>query len=116
MREDDLCDLLKFDKKMLRAKLATLKIDKFIVVKLKIETGEDGKAIKMNCWFINYKYKKYKINSHQPTSLHKQLFIQFVIINIWITLDTVCLNTSIITQLLSDLNPIPFTKKPQNKL
>ena len=55
MREDDLGDLLKFDKKMLRAKLATLKIDKFIVVKLKIETGEDGKAIKMNCWFINYK-------------------------------------------------------------
>jgi len=66
MREDDLCDLLKFDKKMLRAKLATLKIDKFIVVKLKIETGEDGKAIKMNCWFINYKIfvniVKYKLD------------------------------------------------------
>jgi len=66
MREDDLGDLLKFDKKMLRAKLATLKIDKFIVVKLKIETGEDGKAIKMNCWFINYKIfvniVKYKLD------------------------------------------------------
>ena len=40
MREDDLCDLLKFDKKILRAKLATLKSDRFVQVKLKIETGE----------------------------------------------------------------------------
>ena len=39
MREDDLCDLLKFDKKILRAKLATLKSDRFVQVKLKIETG-----------------------------------------------------------------------------
>ena len=28
LREDDLCDLLKFDKKVLRAKLATLKQDR----------------------------------------------------------------------------------------
>ena len=66
MREDDLCDLLKFDKKVLRGKLATLKSDKFLVVKLKIETGEDGKAAKMNCWFINYRIfvniVKYKLD------------------------------------------------------
>jgi hypothetical protein len=42
MREDDLCDLLKFDKKILRAKLATLKSDRFVQVKLKIETGESN--------------------------------------------------------------------------
>ena len=40
IREEDLCDLLKFDKKVLRAKLATLKSDKFLVVKLKIETAK----------------------------------------------------------------------------
>jgi len=66
MREDDLCDLLKFDKKVLRAKLATLKSDKFVQVKLKIETGEDGKACKVNCYFINYKIfvniVKYKLD------------------------------------------------------
>ena len=66
MREDDLCDILKFDKKVLRAKLATLKSDKFIMVKLKIETGEDGKSLKMNCWFINYRIfvniVKYKLD------------------------------------------------------
>lgn len=66
MREDDLCDILKFDKKVLRGKLATLKADKFIVMKLKIETGEDGKAVKMNCWFINYRIfvniVKYKLD------------------------------------------------------
>jgi len=66
MREDDLCELLKFDKKILRAKLATLRSDKFVQVKLKIETGEDGKACKVNCFFINYKIfvniVKYKLD------------------------------------------------------
>jgi len=66
MREDDLCDLLKFDKKVLRGKLATLKSDKFVQVKMKIETGEDGKACKVNCFFINYKIfvniVKYKLD------------------------------------------------------
>lgn len=66
LREDDLCDLLKFDKKVLRAKLQTLKSDRFVQVKLKIETGEDGKAVKVNCYFINYKVfvniVKYKLD------------------------------------------------------
>jgi len=66
LREDDLCALLKFDKKVLRAKLATLKSDRFLQVKMKIETGEDGKAVKVNCYFINYKIfvniVKYKLD------------------------------------------------------
>ena len=41
-----ICDILKFDKKFLRCKLATLKADKFVVMKLKIETRENGKAVK----------------------------------------------------------------------
>lgn len=47
MKEDDICELLKFERKMLRAKIATLKNDKFIQVRLRMETGADGKAQKV---------------------------------------------------------------------
>lgn len=55
MREEDLSDLLKFERKQLRAVIAQLKNDKFIKVKLKMETGPDGKATRQNYYFINYK-------------------------------------------------------------
>ncbi|XP_072375399.1 general transcription factor IIE subunit 1 [Diabrotica undecimpunctata] len=55
MKEDDICELLKFERKMLRARIATLKNDKFIQVRLRMETGSDGKAQKVNYYFINYK-------------------------------------------------------------
>lgn len=47
--------MLKFEKKMLRAQLSMLKNDKFIQARLKMETGPDGKAHKVNYFFINYK-------------------------------------------------------------
>ncbi len=56
MREDDLCDLLKFDKKILRAKLATLKSDRFVQVKLKIETGESNCLVICNV-ALSFKHK-----------------------------------------------------------
>lgn len=66
MKEDDLCELLKFERKMLRARIATLKNDKFIQVRLRMETGADGKAQKVNYYFINYKsfvnVVKYKLD------------------------------------------------------
>ncbi|XP_026466512.1 general transcription factor IIE subunit 1-like [Ctenocephalides felis] len=66
MKEDDICELLKFERKMLRARIATLKSDKFIQVRLKMETGIDGKAQKVNYYFINYKtfvnVVKYKLD------------------------------------------------------
>src|SRR5262245_28328244 len=55
MKEDDICELLRFEKKMLRAKLSTLRSDKFVQCRLKMETGADGKAQKVNYYFINYK-------------------------------------------------------------
>lgn len=58
MKEDDICELLKFERKMLRSKIATLKNDKFIQVRLKMETGLDGKAQKVNYYFINYKVRQ----------------------------------------------------------
>ncbi|XP_066991138.1 general transcription factor IIE subunit 1 isoform X2 [Anabrus simplex] len=66
MKEDDICELLKFERKMLRARIATLRSDKFIQVRLKMETGPDGKAQKVNYYFINYKtfvnVVKYKLD------------------------------------------------------
>jgi transcription initiation factor TFIIE subunit alpha len=57
MKEDDICELLKFERKMLRARISTLRNDKFIQVRLKMETGLDGKAQKVNYYFINYKVR-----------------------------------------------------------
>nr|NVI79033.1 transcription factor IIEalpha [Cucujiformia] len=66
MKEDDICELLKFDRKMLRARISILKNDKFIQVRLRMETGLDGKAQKVNYYFINYKsfvnVVKYKLD------------------------------------------------------
>lgn len=66
MKEDDICELLKFERKMLRAKISTLRNDKFIQVRLKMETGSDGKAQKVNYYYINYKtfvnVVKYKLH------------------------------------------------------
>lgn len=66
MKEDDICELLKFERKMLRARIAMLKNDKFIQVRLRMETGLDGKAQKVNYYFINYKtfvnVVKYKLD------------------------------------------------------
>ena len=55
MKEDDICELLKFERKMLRARIDTLKNDKFIQTKMKMETGLDGKAQRQNYYYINYK-------------------------------------------------------------
>lgn len=55
MKEKELEDLLKFDSKLLRARLATLKSEKFVQVRLRMETGPDGKAQKVNYYFIHYK-------------------------------------------------------------
>ncbi|XP_055609332.1 general transcription factor IIE subunit 1 [Uranotaenia lowii] len=66
MKEDDICELLKFERKMLRARISVLKNDKFLQVRLKMETGPDGKAQKVNYYFINYKtfvnVVKYKLD------------------------------------------------------
>ncbi|KAL1397439.1 hypothetical protein pipiens_009762 [Culex pipiens pipiens] len=66
MKEDDICELLRFERKMLRARISVLRNDKFLQVRLKMETGPDGKAQKVNYYFINYKtfvnVVKYKLD------------------------------------------------------
>lgn len=55
MKEDDIIDLIKFERKQLRAILANLKNDRFIKVRLRMETGPDGKSSRQNYYYINYK-------------------------------------------------------------
>jgi transcription initiation factor TFIIE subunit alpha len=54
MKEDDIADLLKFERKMLRGRISTLRNDKFLQTRLKMETV-DGKSQKVNYFYINYK-------------------------------------------------------------
>lgn len=66
VKEDDLADLLKLEKKQLRAVVAQLKSDRFVKVRLRMETGSDGKATRQNYYYINYKVfvnvVKYKLD------------------------------------------------------
>ncbi|GIY19327.1 general transcription factor IIE subunit 1 [Caerostris darwini] len=66
MKEDDLVELLKFERKQLRSVIAQLKNDRFVKVRLRMETGSDGKATRQNYYYINYKIfvnvVKYKLD------------------------------------------------------
>ncbi|XP_064473309.1 general transcription factor IIE subunit 1-like [Ornithodoros turicata] len=66
VKEDDLADFLKFEKKQLRSVVAQLKNDRFVKVRLRMETGPDGKATRQNYYYINYKVfvnvVKYKLD------------------------------------------------------
>ncbi|XP_043557575.1 general transcription factor IIE subunit 1-like [Chiloscyllium plagiosum] len=66
VKEDDLQQLLKFDKKQLRSVLNTLKSDKFLKSRIRVETNSDGKSSRHNYYYINYKLLvdvvKYKLD------------------------------------------------------
>lgn len=54
MKEDDMLELLKFDRKQLRAVINTLKNEKFIKVRMRVETDADGRTTRHNYYFISY--------------------------------------------------------------
>ncbi|XP_055491278.1 general transcription factor IIE subunit 1-like [Leucoraja erinacea] len=66
VKEDDIQQLLKFEKKQLRAVLNTLKSDKFIKSHIRVVTSPDGKSSRHNYYHINYKLLvdvvKYKLD------------------------------------------------------
>lgn len=66
MKEDDMIELLQFDRKQLRALINTLKSDKFLKVRLRVETDEEGRSTRHNYYFINYQVfvnvVKYKLD------------------------------------------------------
>ncbi|XP_033095952.1 general transcription factor IIE subunit 1-like [Anneissia japonica] len=85
MKEDDMAELLKFDKKHLRLLLNQLKNDKIIKQTVRVETQPDGRTNRHNYYFINYKvfvnivkYKldkmRLKIESEERDSTCKALF------------------------------------------
>ncbi|EUB63905.1 General transcription factor IIE subunit 1 [Echinococcus granulosus] len=69
MKEDDLCERLRFEKKQLRQHLHTLKTDQFIKSKLQLETDTEGKIAKIIHYFIDYKVfvniVKYRLDQMQ---------------------------------------------------
>lgn len=54
MKEDDIAELLRFDRKQLRALLNTLKSEKIVKVRMKVETDAEGKSTRHNYYFIGY--------------------------------------------------------------
>ncbi|XP_015717694.1 general transcription factor IIE subunit 1-like isoform X2 [Coturnix japonica] len=66
VKEDDLLELLKYERKQLRTVLNTLKADKFVKMRIRFETGPNGKSTRHNYYYINYKVlvdvTKYKLD------------------------------------------------------
>ncbi|NXT91825.1 T2EA factor, partial [Anhinga rufa] len=66
VKEDDLLQLLKYERKQLRTILNTLKADKFVKLRMRVETGPNGKSTRHNYYYINYKVLvdviKYKLD------------------------------------------------------
>ncbi|NXQ25806.1 T2EA factor, partial [Alaudala cheleensis] len=66
VREEDLLQLLKYERKQLRTALNTLKADKLVKLRVRVETGPNGKSTRHNYYYINYKVLvdvvKYKLD------------------------------------------------------
>ncbi|NXW85071.1 T2EA factor, partial [Alopecoenas beccarii] len=66
VKEDDLLQLLKYERKQLRTILNTLKADKFVKLRMRVETGPNGRSTRHNYYYINYKVLvdvvKYKLD------------------------------------------------------
>ncbi|NWV48059.1 T2EA factor, partial [Daphoenositta chrysoptera] len=66
VKEDDLLELLKYERKQLRTVLNTLKADKLVKLRMRVETGPNGKSTRHNYYYINYKVLvdvvKYKLD------------------------------------------------------
>ncbi|NXR50929.1 T2EA factor, partial [Hippolais icterina] len=66
VKEDDLLQLLKYERKQLRTVLNTLKADKLVKQRMRVETGPNGKSMRHNYYYINYKVLvdvvKYKLD------------------------------------------------------
>ncbi|NWS28321.1 T2EA factor, partial [Polioptila caerulea] len=66
VKEEALLELLKYERKQLRAVLNTLKADKLVKLRVRAETGPNGKSTRHNYYYINYKVLvdvvKYKLD------------------------------------------------------
>ncbi|NXP87312.1 T2EA factor, partial [Passerina amoena] len=66
VKEEDLLRLLKYERKQLRTALNALRADKLVKLRVRAETGPNGKSTRHNCYYINYKVLvdvvKYKLD------------------------------------------------------
>ncbi|NXY15734.1 T2EA factor, partial [Atrichornis clamosus] len=66
VKEDDLLQLLKYERKQLRTVLNTLKADKLVKLRMRVERDPNGKSTRHNYYYINYKVLvdvvKYKLD------------------------------------------------------
>lgn len=66
MTEEDIEELIKFEKKQLRNVITQLKNEKILKARIKMETGPDKKSKKQNYYYINYRgfvnVVKYKLD------------------------------------------------------
>lgn len=67
MKEEDMTELLKLDKKQMGVALKRLKSDQFIKIRMKMESDAEGKTTKHNYYFIHYtgfvNVVKYKLDN-----------------------------------------------------
>ena len=54
MKEEDVVELLKLDKKQMGMSIKRLKNDQFIKTRMKVESDSNGKTTKHNYYFIHY--------------------------------------------------------------
>lgn len=74
VREEDMLELLKFDRKQLRSVLNTLKSDKFVKCRMRVETAPDGKTTRHNYYFINYRLTSFlPVDTLIQLSHHQQV-------------------------------------------
>ncbi|NXQ72335.1 T2EA factor, partial [Quiscalus mexicanus] len=66
VKEEDLLQLLKYERKQLRSALNALRADKLLKLRVRVETGPNGKSTRHNYYYINYKVLvdvvKYKLD------------------------------------------------------
>uniref|UniRef100_A0A8D2MW50 General transcription factor IIE subunit 1 n=1 Tax=Zonotrichia albicollis TaxID=44394 RepID=A0A8D2MW50_ZONAL len=66
VREEDLLQLLKYEHRQLRTALNALRADKLVKLRVRAETGPNGKSTRHNYYYINYKVLvdvvKYKLD------------------------------------------------------
>ncbi|NWT97024.1 T2EA factor, partial [Urocynchramus pylzowi] len=66
VKEEDLAQLLKYERKQLRAALNALRADKLVKLRMRVETEPSGRSTRHNYYYINYKVLvdvvKYKLD------------------------------------------------------
>ncbi|NXI82554.1 T2EA factor, partial [Rhipidura dahli] len=66
VKEEDLLQLLKYERKQLHSVLNTLRADKLLKLRVRVETGPNGRSTRHNYYYINYKVLvdvvKYKLD------------------------------------------------------